>query len=121
MVCIAYHRVTMAQWLLRTAFCLAGDLLQLVSSGCRSHVQLVAENLFLRKQLALYTERQVKPRRPDHPTRIALVVLSQVIDWHTLLTVVKPDTLVRWHRQGFRLFWRWKSKLRGRPRLPSDL
>ena len=121
MVCIGYHRATMAQWWLRTASCLAGDLLRLVSSGCRSHVQLVAENLFLRKQLALYTERQVKPRRPDHPTRIALVVLSQVIDWRTVLTVVKPDTLVRWHRQGFRLFWRWKSKPRGRPRLPSDL
>ena len=44
-----------------------------------------------------------------------------MIHWRTLLTVVKPDTLVRWHRQGFRLFWRWKSKPRGRPRLPSDL
>ena len=111
----------MAQWSLRTACCLAGDLLQLVSSGWRSHVQLVAENLFLRKQLALYMERQVKPRRPDPATRMTLVVLSQVIDWRTLLTVVKPDTLVRWHRQGFRLFWRWKSQPRGRPHLPSDL
>jgi transposase InsO family protein len=111
----------MAKWSFRTFLCLAGDLLRLASSGCRSHTQLIAENLFLRKQLALYVERQVKPRRPDHATRITLVVLSQVIDWRMLLTVVKPDTLVRWHRQGFRLFWRWKSKPRGRPRLPSDL
>ena len=35
--------------------------------------------------------------------------------------VVKPDTLVRWHRQGFRLFWRWKSKSPGRPPLPKNL
>ena len=33
----------------------------------------------------------------------------------------KPDTLIRWHRKGFRLFWRWKSKPTGRPRLPKDL
>jgi hypothetical protein len=35
--------------------------------------------------------------------------------------VVKPDTLIRWHRKGFRLFWRWKSRPVGRPRLPKDL
>jgi putative transposase len=37
------------------------------------------------------------------------------------LTVVKPETLIRWHRKGFRLFWRWKSMPPGRPRLPADL
>jgi hypothetical protein len=87
----------------------------------RSHAQLAAENLFLRKQLALYMERQVKPRRPDNATRIALVALSQVTDWRNLLRVVKPDTLVRWHRKGFQLFWRWKSRSRGRPRVPAAL
>jgi hypothetical protein len=65
----------------------------------RSHAQLAAENLFLRKQLALYKERQVKPRRPDNATRIA-VAMSQVTDWRRLLTVVKPDALVRWKRLG---------------------
>ena len=34
---------------------------------------------------------------------------------------VQADTLLRWHRQGFRLFWRWKSKTAGRPRLPNNL
>jgi transposase InsO family protein len=66
-------------------------------------------------------ERQVKPRRPDNATRIALVALSQVTDWRNLLTVVKPDTLIRWHRKGFHLFWRWKSRSRGRPRVPAAL
>ena len=37
------------------------------------------------------------------------------------LLIVKPDTLIRWHRQGFQLLWRWKSRPRGRPRLPADL
>jgi putative transposase len=63
----------------------------------------------------------VKPHRADDATRIALVVLSWLIDWRRLLTVVKPDTLIRWHRKGFQLFWRWKSRPRGRPRLPADL
>ena len=90
--------------LVRTVLRLAGDLVRLVAAAVRSHPQLAAENLFLRKQLALYVERQVKPRRADNATRIALVALSWLIDWRRLLTVVKPDTLVRWHRQGFRLF-----------------
>lgn len=46
----------------------------------RPHVQLAAENLFLRKQLVLYLERQVKPRRADDATRIALVAVSQLIE-----------------------------------------
>jgi hypothetical protein len=97
------------------------DALRLVSLGLRSRSQLAAENLFLRKQLALYRERQVKPRRADDATRITLVVLAQLIDWRAVLTIVKPDTLIRWHRRAFRLFWRWKSRARGRPPLPVDL
>jgi hypothetical protein len=50
-----------------------------------SRSQLAAENLFLRKQLALYQERRVKPRRPD-PTRMVLVLLSRLLDWRALLT-----------------------------------
>jgi hypothetical protein len=78
------------------------------------------ENLFLRKQLALYPERGVKPRRPDPETRVILMLLSRLLDWRSILTVVKPDTLIRWHRQGWRLFWWWKSQP-GRPPIPRDL
>jgi hypothetical protein len=46
----------------------------------RSRAQLAAENLFLEKQLALYLERQVKPRRADDTTRVTLVVLSHLVD-----------------------------------------
>jgi transposase InsO family protein len=99
----------------------AGDILQFALSTLRPRGRLAAENLFLRKQLALYLERQVKPRRADDATRLTLVALSRLIDWRQLLTVVKPETLIRWHRKGFRLFWRWKSSPHGRPRLPADL
>ena len=63
----------------------------------------------LAQQLALYLERQVKPRRADDATRIILVGLSLFVDWRPLLTVVKPETLTRWHRKGFQLWWRCKS------------
>src|SRR5262245_19089052 len=67
--------------LLRTSRQVAGDLIALIPSAMRSRAQLAAENLFLRKQLVLYLERQVKPRRADDATRITLVTLSSFIDW----------------------------------------
>jgi putative transposase len=86
----------------------------------RPHPKLAAEVLFLRKQLALYEERQVKPRRATDATRIVMVWLSHFFNWRSALCIVKPETFMRWHRQGFRLFWRWKSKP-GRPPLPQDI
>lgn len=81
---------------------------------------LVAENLFLRKQLAMYRERGVRPRRTDPSSRVSLVLLSMCFDWREALFNVTPQTFVRWHRQGFRLFWRWKSRP-GRPAIPREL
>lgn len=84
----------------RNALRLLVDGLTFVSLGLRSRTQLAAENLFLRKQLAFYRERHVKPHRADDATRLTLVALSHLIEWQAVLTVVKPDTLIRWHRQG---------------------
>ena len=95
---------------------LLSDVVTLGRFAVTSQAQLVAENLFLRKQLALYQERRVKPRQAAPATRVVLVLLSQLLDWRSLLTVVQPDTLIRWHRQGWRLLWRWKS----RPRTAAD-
>jgi hypothetical protein len=49
-------------------------------------------------QLACYVERKVRPKRADNATRVALVLLSRVVAWREVLTIVRPDTLVRWHR-----------------------
>jgi transposase InsO family protein len=81
---------------------------------------LAAEVLFLRKQLALYEECQIKPRRANSAIRLAMVWLSRWFNWRSALSIVKPETFVRWHRQGFRWFWRYKSKP-GRPALLKDL
>jgi putative transposase len=104
-----------------TALLLIRDLLQFLVSACASHTRLAAENLFLRKQLAFFVERKVKPRRLNDAARITLVVLARLIDWRQFVVVVRPETFVRWHRQGFRLFWSWKSRRPGRPRIPVSL
>jgi hypothetical protein len=106
--------------LLSTVRRLLGDLVTFGRLDLASRARLAAENLFLRKQLALYLERHTKAKRPDPATRVALVLLSRLLDWRSMLTVVQPDTLIRWHRQGWRLFWRWKARP-GRPPIPADL
>jgi hypothetical protein len=105
----------------RTATVLFTDVAWLGWQMLQSRTRLAAENVLLRKQLALYLERKVKPRRADDATRVALVVLSRLVDWRRLLTIVKPDTLIEWHRKGVRLCWRWKSRATGCPRIPASL
>jgi len=99
---------------------LAIDLGQFLRTSLRSRTALAAENLFLRKQLAPYRERQVRPRRASDPVRLALVLLARSFAWREALSIVQPATLLRWHRGAFRLLWRWRSRP-GRPRLPADL
>ena len=86
----------------------------------RSTHSVQAENLFLRRQLALYIERGMKPRRMGPATRIALAWLSRWFDWRDALVVVRPETMIRWHRAGWKLFWRLKSRP-GRPPIPLEI
>jgi len=103
-----------------TLLTLLVDAARFLRLGLRSPAALAAENLFLRKQLAMYQERHVKPKRTTSATRLVLVWLSRWFDWRQALAVVQPQTFLRWHRQGFRLFWRWKSRP-GRPPIPPEL
>jgi putative transposase len=105
----------------------AAILIQLVAEtlrwgrlAFRSGRSIKAENLFLRRQLALYIERGVKPRRIDPVTRIALTLLSRFFNWRDALIVVRPKTMMRWHRAGWKLFWRLKSRP-GRPQIPQQI
>jgi hypothetical protein len=74
----------------------------------------------MRRQLALYIECGTKPRRIDLATRIGLTLLSRFFNWQDALVVVRPETLIRWHRAGWKLFWRLKSRP-GRPPIPPEL
>ena len=68
----------------------------------------------------MYVERGIKPRRIDPITRIQLAFLSRFCSWRDALVVVRPETIIRWHRAGWRLFWRLKSRP-GRPRIPRQV
>src|SRR5215471_19347530 len=96
------------------------DLVKLAGLFLRPAGAIRAENLVLRKQLAAYIERGIKPRRLDHAGRVSLSVLSRLLNWRDTIVIVRPSTVIRWHRLGWRILWRWKSRA-GRPRIPPEL
>lgn len=82
----------------------------------RSRLVLQAEILALRHQLNLLQNSSKKRTRLRASDRILWVWLSQLwSDWRSALLVVRPETVIRWHRQGFVLYWRWKSRRPERP------
>src|SRR3981081_4181250 len=94
-----------------------------LASAFKSKIRLEAENATLRHQLVVL-RRKVKGRA--HLTNNDRWFLVQMYRWFplilTVVTIVRPETLVRWHRAGFRRYWRWKSNSRGgRPRIEMEL
>src|SRR5207302_4335173 len=91
-------------------------------STIRTQRELALENLALRQQVAVWKVRQPRPQLTT-TDRIFWVVLSRLWkNWRSSLQVVRPETVVRWHRQGFRRYWAWKSRRRwGRPAIGRDL
>ena len=76
----------------------------------RSRAELLAENALLRQQL-LVLRRYTKTPRLTWPERLSLIFLARwVPNWKQVLQIIQPDTLRRWHREGFRLFWKLKSR-----------
>jgi putative transposase len=106
--------------LARATLEVASDVLRLVALFLRSSSAIRAENLVLRRQLARYIERGIKPRRVDYATRVSLALFSRLFDWRYAVVIVRPSTIVRWHRLGWRIFWRWKCRT-GRPPIPLEL
>jgi putative transposase len=102
------------------ALVLVSDLIRCMTVLFWSRTSLIAENLFLRKQLAFYQEHKRKPQPLTDAARWTLVLCSRLFDWRSALVVVKPDTLIGWHRKGFKLFWGWRSGV-GRPPLPREI
>jgi putative transposase len=106
--------------LAKIGICLIEDLFRWVLLFFRSTKSVQAENLFLRRQLALFLERGVRPRRLNPASRVSLAVLARLFEWRGALVVVQPATMIRWHRAGWRLLWRFKSRPGRRP-LSADL
>ncbi len=98
-------------------------LVSLAGLLLRSHTGLLAENMALRHQLSVLQRTARRPRLKARD-RIFWVWLSRIWpDWRSALVIVKPETVITWHRQGFKLYWRWKSRAGkpGRPRVDPEI
>lgn len=97
-------------------------LLAAARSSLKSQRELALENLALRQQLAVLKRETKRPKLTDGD-RAFWVALSRLWpDWQHALTLVKPETVIGWHRKGFRLYWTWKSRNRGgRPRIDAEI
>src|SRR5215471_598501 len=98
-------------------------LLVLLRSLIRSRVDLQLENLALRHQIGVLQRSLKKHRKITAMDRLFWASLSRIWrDWRSALVIVKPQTVVAWHRMGFRLFWTWKVRRgqRGRPPIARE-
>ena len=97
-------------------------LLATARSSLSSRRELALENLALRQQLAI-VQRKTKRPKLTKADRAFWVALSRLWpDWQNALLVVKPQTVIGWHRKGFRLYWSWKSRNRGgRPLIDTEI
>jgi hypothetical protein len=98
-------------------------VLAVLASSFKSKIRLEAENAALRHQVIVLRR---KPRRRVRLTNHDRWFFVQLYRWFpsilTVITIVQPETLVRWHRAGFRCYWRWKSRRRGgRPQIEIEL
>ena len=101
-----------------------GLILQSLLRVLYSRRDLVLENLLLRQQLAVFKSKNRKPRLTT-PDKLFWVLARRVwAGWANALIVVTPDTVIRWHRAGFRLYWTWLSRhqvRRGRKRISREV
>src|SRR4029077_7789719 len=98
-------------------------VLAVLASPFKSKIRLEAENATLRHQLVVL-RRKLKGRA--HLTNSDRWLFVQLYRWFPsllqVLMIVRPETLVRWHRAGFRRYWRWRSRRRGgRPQIDGEL
>jgi hypothetical protein len=99
------------------------QLLLAIQSRFTRRARLEAENLILRQQLVVLQRKSPTRVRLWNIDRLLLVWLYRL--YPSLLDaiiIVKPATVIRWHRRGFRAYWRWKSRhVGGRPRIDSEI
>jgi len=84
----------------------------MISDLTRSHADLVVENALLRQQLIVLNRQVKKPQLTNHDRFLFVLLAHCTRFWKQALHIVQPDTLLRWHRELFRLYWRQKSKKR---------
>jgi putative transposase len=89
---------------------MVSGLCRFVVSALRSKRDLVLENAALRHQLMVLQRQSKAPRIKNRDRLFWITLLRLWPDWRGALSLVQPATVVRWHRKGFRAYWRWKSR-----------
>src|ERR1700733_8339487 len=101
---------------------LLAKFLLILRSRLHSRAKLQAENLALRRQVLILSRKNRSRVRLRNFDRVVLVWLYRIFpSILSAFIVVKPETVIRWHRRGFRAYWRWKSGRRGRPTIDRDI
>ena len=95
--------ITRLSKMVRSLRTIVSDGLSFFAAVWRRRTALSAENLFLRKQLALFREREKKAMPTTPADRFVFSRLARWFDWRSALLIVKPTTLMGWHRNAFRL------------------
>ena len=85
-----------------------------VAGFFRSRTSLIAENLCLRQQLLVLHRKHKRPRLQDSDRRFWILASRWLPRWQEPLLIVTPETVLRWHRKGWKAWWRWRSRPRGR-------
>jgi len=88
----------------------------------RSKSELVAENALLRKPLIILRRHMKRPVYTKTDRMLLVLLVSMVRAWKQALFIIQPETLLRWHRQGFRLFWKYISRAAARkPKISVEI
>ena len=97
-------------------------ILRTFVSALRSHRALALENLALRHQLNVLQRNTQRPRLTNKDRALWVIISRLWPAWKNPLVVVQPETVIRWHKRGFRVYWRWKSRPRwpGRRKIPEE-
>jgi putative transposase len=88
---------------------------ELAADLTRSRGDLLLENALLRQQVLVLNRSVQRPAFTPLDRGLLVLLASRLRTWASALLIVRPETVLRWHRQGFRLFWRRKSASRSRP------
>ncbi len=113
----AAARARVANWLRPVPLAVAVGV---ALDATRSRSELLLENALLRHQLLILGRAGKRPQLTAADRGFLVLLASRLRTWAGALVIVRPETVLRWHRQGFRLFWRRKSRTASTPRIPSE-
>jgi len=109
---VAWGQLDLSMCQTRRMLCLLRLLIELFIRCFRSRCDVLLENLALRQQLGVLKKRYPQPRFAPSD-RLFWVILRRIwIGWKQALILVQPETVVRWHRAGFKAYWTWLSRHR---------